>query len=164
VGRLGWTRLDWAVSRGCLEFLEREAFFTGVSGLEAREGHGDGPHEFPALLGIFHGVQLVQGFGEFDYEEGDEPVAKVRALGAMVQFMGAFEHFTPLGAAVAGFGPFKITAVPPVGEVLFGDGTAAELGGEDFLDFEQGMEPGEEFFAENAVGEAMIEFFADLSR
>ena len=71
------------------------------------------------------------------------------------------DKFVPLGAASAGVGPIGVAAAPPIGEVLFGERAAAEFFAEDFLDFGQGVEPGEKFGAVGAVFEAVIQFFAD---
>ena len=48
-------------------------------------------------------------------------------------------------------------------EVLFGDGAAGEVGGEDALDFGEGVEPGEEARVRLGVVEAAVELLAEVA-
>ena len=116
------------------------------------------------MFWVLHFVQFIQGFGQFHDQEAAEvsgDVGAVRAGSFFIECAALLDEFLPLGAAREGGGPFGITAAPPVGEVVLGEGASAEFFGEDALDFGQGIEPGEEFGAVGAVVEAMVEFIAD---
>ena len=132
--------------------------------LEAGEGAGNHLENFPALFGIFHFVEFIDGLGEFYDQVGAEIIGDVGAVAGgslLIERATLFEEFVPLGAAFASVGPIGVAAETPIGEVVFGEGASAEFFGEDALDFGQGVEPGEEFGAVGAVFEAMVEFIAD---
>ena len=57
--------------------------------------------------------------------------------------------------------PFGVAAVPPLGQALFVDGPAAEIGGQDRLDLRLRVEPLQQGAAWRALVEAAVEFFAD---
>jgi hypothetical protein len=57
--------------------------------------------------------------------------------------------------------PVAEAAVFPFGEVLFGDGTVIEVGGEDGFGLGEGVEPGEDEFGGDIVVELEVKFFAD---
>jgi hypothetical protein len=57
--------------------------------------------------------------------------------------------------------PVAEAAAFPVGEVLFGDGTIVEVGGEDGFGLREPVEPGEDEFGGDIVVELEVKFFAD---
>jgi hypothetical protein len=74
------------------------------------------------------------------------------------------EVFTDVDGGVEEFAveePFLKAALTPGAEVLWGDAHAVESLGDDFLDFGQGVEPGEDVVGFLAVVEADVEFVAD---
>lgn len=132
--------------------------------LEARQDAGNHLQDFPALRGIFHFVEFIDGLGEFDNQKGAEIAGDVLAAAAgsfLIEFATAFDEVLPLGAAIAGGGPIGVAAAAPIREVVLGEGACAEFFGEDTLDLGLGVEPGEEFGAVGAVIEAAVYFVAD---
>ena len=126
------------------------------------------------LGGADHGAALLVGIG------GDEDLANEAAeseesgiggafgkgdgagdLGEVVGFLG------DLGGPVAGVfvaQPILEPALAPLAEVVLGDGASVEIVLEDFFDFGEGVEPGDETGADFAVGEAAVELIADEAR
>ena len=65
------------------------------------------------------------------------------------------------GEGVLAEEPVAVATEAPLGEVCGGDGAAVEVGGEEGLDFGEGIEPVEEGWGQFAVVEAVVELFAD---
>ena len=117
-----------------------------------------------ALVGIFegaHGLDVDREFGGHDggdvFGDGDAVAGGVEA-----EFGGLFGGPAGLFAQELVAGPIEVAAVAPLGEVLGADGMAAELFGNEFLDFGEFVQPFEDGWAAFAVFEAGIELFADL--
>jgi len=58
--------------------------------------------------------------------------------------------------------PVPVRAFAVLGEVLFEDGLAFEIGGHEGLDLRQGVEPLDEALGWFGVAEALIELFSDF--
>jgi hypothetical protein len=56
--------------------------------------------------------------------------------------------------------PFQMAGLPPIREILLGNGPAVEVVVQDLLDLGQLIEPGEDFGAGESVFEAMAELIA----
>ena len=88
-------------------------------------------------------------------------VGKVR--GDAFEVVGIGRRFPDLMEDIPAGLPLGITAQAPLGEVLGTDGFAVEEGGDDLLDFREGVEPCDEGDAGNVVLKAEIEFLAKLA-
>ena len=120
------------------------------------------------------GAELVQGgfvqLGTLGGEDGGH--AKADGVGEMVghgRGLGDGLEVVPAGGEVVGVvpdffvdEPVLVTALTPVGEVLFGDGAVVEELGEGFLDLRQGVEPLDEDFAFGAILQAGVELSANI--
>ena len=101
--------------------------------------------------------------GVTDGEEGDQVPDQIAASGGVGfggrggQFTGLLEEF------LTGLG-FDEAAVAPFIEVLFGDGFAAKVAGQDGLDLGRGIEPSEDGGGVFVRGETLVEFRAESER
>ncbi len=148
-----WFGCDCACDFG----LEQEDFAVAGAGvLQSAEFAAEALEMFRAFGGVGYSGEAFEFFGEFEGEllfgEGGDAAGALGgvAFGALV---GEFAE------AVATFllpQPVLKAAVAPLGEVVFGDGTASEAMGEDAPDFRQGVQPGNEFTAEGAVVQALV--------
>jgi hypothetical protein len=77
-------------------------------------------------------------------------------LDDLVQLAGALGELAGLAQPFLAQAPFAEAALAPLGEVLFGDGRAVEMGLEDFADFGLAVEPGQQSFALLAVVQAPV--------
>jgi len=116
-----------------------------------------------ALVGIFegaHGLDVDREFGGHDggdvFGDGDAVAGQVEA-----EFGGLFGGPAGLFAQELVAQPIEVAALAPFGKVLGADGPAGELVGDDFLDFGELVEPGDEGRAQFAVFKALVELFAD---
>jgi len=116
-----------------------------------------------ALVGIFegaHGLDVDREFGGHDggdvFGDGDAVAGGVEA-----EFGGLLGGPAGLFAQELVAQPIDVAAFTPFGEVLGADGPAGELVGDDFLDFGELVEPGDEGRAQFAVFKALVELFAD---
>ena len=134
-----------------------------VVSAEAGEFVGEVAELAESLFGIFHGSQGVDVEGEFGgndvgdvFGDGDASAAGIEAqVGRLLG--GPAGLFAEELVAL----PVYVTAVAPLGEVLLADGVAAELFGDEFLDFGELVEPFENGFGEFAVFEALANLLAD---
>ena len=115
----------------------------------------------------FLGVDFVLGeevfglAGEFEGEEGGETVAVSPAIGGVFQDFGLFGEAFGEVLGVLEAEPVLVAALFPFAEVGFVDGAAAEVFGQDGLDFGEGVEPVEDFGGGLAVFEAVADLFAE---
>ncbi len=100
----------------------------------------------------------AQGDGERGGEEGGGGGGVARVI---LEGGGLLAEVGEPGAGLLELEPVGEAAAAPFGEVLFSDGAAVEVGGEDGLDLGEGIEPGEEGGGGLAVVEAGIELVAD---
>ena len=139
--------------------VEGEAFVVLFTAAQGEDGRVEG-FELAQVLDVLAAGAAVPGLetvGEVGVEDGEE-VFGVHATGGIVggalgAIGGAGEEFTvelPLDEA----------AIAPIGEVLLGDRTASEVGGEEVGDFGEAVQPISEVAGEFTVFEAVIEFFA----
>jgi hypothetical protein len=150
---------------GILAFaLQADAFAVVVAAADAIEGADEGEDALFAALG--------DGFGQ----DGDEEPAQGEGLqlgatvGEGLLAVADLEGIEFLAEVAEGFAeeffvfPIDVAALPPFAEVLLGDGAALEVFGEDGFHFGPGVEPGEKGASDFAVGETLVEGFADRTR
>ncbi len=109
------------------------------------------------------GIGATVPFGDGGRVAGGEELGEVVGHGATsLGELGGVATGGPrlLKQDMAGM-PFAKTALAPVGQVGLVDGAITETGGEDSADVGVLIEPDEEVGAEFAIGEAMIELFAN---
>ena len=135
-----------------------------VVAAEAGEFAGEQSELAEMLFGVFDGSQGMDVNGKLGGHDGGDVFSDGDAFagGVQAEFGGLLGGPAGLFAQKLMANPFDIAAFTPFGKVLWADGKAGELFGDDFLDFGQLVEPGDEGFAEFAVFEAAVEFFADV--
>jgi hypothetical protein len=102
--------------------------------------------------GVAGAKDVAQGVGEVFL------AGEVHLFAVGFDFLDVHEGFVGEFLAVLPFGKASQT---PVAEVLFADGVALKLGGQDGFDLGEGVEPGEEGVGGLVVGEAAVELFAE---
>ena len=134
-----------------------------VVAAEAGEFAGEQTELLEALFGVFDFSQGMDVESEFGRHDGGDVFGDGDAVagGVQAEILGLFGGPAGLFAQELVARPIEVAAFAPFGKVLRADGQAGELFGDDFLDFGQLVEPGDEGFAEFAVFEAAVEFFAD---
>ena len=116
----------------------------------------------PAVLGFGGGSEDVAGGeGEASGEHGGEFFGEDRGRGAGMERVGVFGELGEVEAGLLEALPIQEAALFPAGEVGLGDGFGVEVGGEECLDFREGVEPVGEEFGFVAVIEALVELVAD---
>jgi hypothetical protein len=123
---------------------------------------GQGAEFLGEGLGDF-AVPMVEEGGVAAGEDGGEMVDEAGAVlvgSGLREFGGVHGQVLGLTEELGVNLPGKEAAGAPFAEVLFADGVAVELGGEDGLDLGEGVEPGEEGLARLGVGEAVVELGA----
>ena len=139
-------------------FFDGDATGVEVAAAEGDDIGGEGAEAAEFSLGL---LGWHEGMGDSGKAEGEplyEFVAEVEggsragAIGFVRggEFEGVLAHL-PVAEPV--LGPFV--------EVLLGDGSAAELSGEDAFDLGEGVNPGEELVVRFGIGEAVVEFLAN---
>jgi hypothetical protein len=139
------------------------AFFGEVAAAQAGElaGQLEEGGELGGVVGRAGGELLkgaAQGDGERGGEDGGEGVV---LAGDLLEAGGFLADGAEPGAGLLVAEPVGIAALFPVAEVGFVDGAAAEVGGEDGLDFGEGVEPGDEGRGRLAVVEAGVELVTE---
>jgi len=116
----------------------------------------------PAFFGVgFLADERGSDAGEFHGRQAGVAVADALAVGGIIQFFMAVGEDGDEGTAFLEAQPFEITALPPFGEVLLGDGTALELLFEDRPNVGEAIEPFDQISAWLGVSEAERQFVAD---
>ena len=113
---------------------------------EAGEFAGEAA-EFPEpLFGVFDGAHCLDVDGEFGGEDGGDVFGdgNAFAVGVEAEIFGLLVGPAGLFVQELVAGPIEVAAFAPFGEVLRADGQAGELFGDDFLNFRQLVEPGDE--------------------
>jgi len=118
-------------------------------------------------LALFGGVGAVEGLGK-EAVKGDQDgdggaVGQSDRPGAGIEIIGLFDELGDPGTGLIVPQPILEAALAPVAEILFGDGTSAEIGSETFLGVGKSIEPVDKAGAGFAIGEAMVQLFADVS-
>ena len=127
---------------------------------------GQGAEFLGEGLGDF-AVPMVEEGGVAAGEDGGEMVGEAGAVlagGGLREFSGVLGQVLGLAEELSADLPREEAAGAPFAEVLFADGVAAKLGGEDGLNLGEGVEPGEQGLAKLGVGEAVVELFAEGER
>ncbi len=108
---------------------------------------------------VFGRGQGLGGGGEVESDPLDEFVGEA---GGGTEVRGGARGEISGGEGESVLAQFPLAeAVPgPFVQVLFGDGTAGEIRGDEGLDFGQGIEPGEDVVVALALVEAAVELFA----
>jgi len=134
-----------------------------VVAAEAGEFAGEAAELTESFFGVFEGAHRLDVEGEFGGHDGGDVFGdgNARAGGVDSEFGGLLGGPAGLFAQELVADPIKVAALAPFGEVLRADGQAGELVGDDFLDFRQLIEPGDERGSGFAVFEAGVELFAD---
>ena len=134
-----------------------------VVAAEAGEFAGEAAELSEALFRIFDVAHCLDVEAEFGGHDGGDVFGDGDALagGVQAEFGGLLGGPAGLFAQELVAKPFEVAAFAPFGKVLGADGPAGELVGDDFLDFGQLIEPGDEGGSEFAVFEALVELFAD---
>jgi hypothetical protein len=107
---------------------------------------------------IFDHIQLVHVIEQFGNHYAFDPATEA-GLGFEVRIF--FCEMQNSGAGFPVAKPIMVTAVTPFGNVVLGDGPAAEVLGQHGFDFGQLIEPGDGVFAEDSVEQLLIQLFAD---
>jgi hypothetical protein len=144
--------------------LQAQAFTGVVAAVNAIEGADEGEDALFLALGdgLGHG-----GEEETAKDEGLEFRAPVGDGLLAVADLEGIEFFAEIAEGFTEeffLFPIDVATLTPFAEVLLGDGAAFELLGEDGLHFGLGVEPGEKGAGDFAVGEALVERFADGAR
>jgi hypothetical protein len=145
------------VSLAHASFFEAEADLILVGTEKGGDGVGDF-YEFGG--GGFIGRDGVEHF--HDAGGSDAGGAPGEGAGAETgEIPGVFGEVFVAGEGFLFLLPAFEAAGAPLGEVLFANGHAIELGGEDFFDAHEAVEPGEDVGGGLVVFEAAVELFAD---
>jgi len=112
---------------------------------------------------VVRAVPTGEGGGVPDGHGGGHAVQEP-AVGGGVQFLGIGGEVADVFEQVLTGLPFEEAALAPFIEVLFADGFASEVAGQEVLDVGRGIEPVEEDAAILVVGEAEVEFIAQGAR
>ncbi len=118
------------------------------------------------LGGADDGTALFDGIGR-DADAVDEAAdGEERGIGGAIverdvagivfEVVGFLDDLRGPSAGVLVAEPILEATLAPFAEVLFGDRASAEILEQDFLDFGEGVEPGDEFGADLAIGETVV--------
>jgi len=133
-----------------------------AQGFYVLEGRAD---VLEPLARIGAGFKELLGFGE---EAGDEnvgePAGDVGAIGGIAKFVGDIDKLANLFVDLLVALPIAESALAPIGEVLFIDGTGLEVPCEEFLYFREAIKPFEESGAGLGVLDAGVELVTDQAR
>ena len=122
---------------------------------------GNGVGDFEGVAGgTFLRRNGVEEFQDMGGGNGGGATGKASPGGAG-NLGGLFSEEVEAGDGFLFFLPADEAGGAPVGKVWLVDGRGGELGGEDFLDGREGVEPGEDVGGAPSVFEAAVEFFAD---
>ena len=112
---------------------------------------------------VFGAIPTGQKAGELPRNDGSEMFGEI--------MVGGGAHRAGIGGEAAGFVehfllglPFEEAALAPFVEILFADGLAGEVIGEEGRDTGDGIEPFEELGAVHVLGEAQVELRAESER
>jgi len=157
-GGLG-ARLRPAVGGGRLHFLSFRELVDPVQGGKV-PGEGVQDAQLDAEGFVVAAIPAGEEVGVTNGEEGDQ-ISDQIAGGGGVGFGGIGGQRSGLLEKLLAGLRFDEAALAPFVEVLFGDGLAGEVAGQDGLDVGRGIEPLEEGGAVLVGGEALIEFDAE---
>ena len=145
-------------------FFEAEFFGLVADAAQLGELLG-GANDGTTLLGIVGGDENALKEATEGEQGGDGgAVGEGDGAGVTGQIIGFLDELCDPGAGILVAQPIFESTLPPLAEVLFVDGTSAEAGFKDFLDFRQAVEPLDEGGAEFAIGEPAVELFANGAR
>jgi hypothetical protein len=85
------------------------------------------------------------------------------AVGGSGQFMGVGGEFARLGQGFEPSLPVEVATGFPIGQVLLVKRASVKVGGQDLLNFGQGVEPSDQSPAGLAIVQALIELVADFA-
>jgi len=139
------------------------AFFGEVAAAETGKlaGQLEQGGELGGIVG-WAGGKLLEGAAKGDGERGGEDGGEgVVFASDFLEAGGFLADGAEPGAGLLVAEPVGVAALFPVAEVGFIDGAAAEVGGEDGLDFGEAVEPGDKGRGRLAVVEAGVELVAD---
>lgn len=165
-GDLDDVALVFVASHGELFITLAEAFF-GKTDAGAAEF---GLVESSRRIGIFDDVfrdalSIMSAAQELKHMDGGDGGGGMRnsavsGLGRIGRELGEvfnFFQFLPVGK------PLTITGGTPIGEILSINGRCLELGGQDFFDGGEFIEPGQDLVAPLAIQEAEVDLLAEIS-
>lgn len=127
------------------------------------EGRGDGATFYEDFRGQLFGAGVLDKFEDFAGGNSSSGGGEI-AAGGFGEASGVFAHFFRLGDVFPFLAPSLIAGLPPVGEVWGVDGFGVKVGGEDFFDSREFVEPCEDFGIAFAVVDAEVELFPDVVR
>lgn len=133
-----------------------------VIAADAGEFTGDLSEFVPAFFGVADFMEGVHVGHEFGGDHVGDEFGEIDFAFVSTEVVGLFGGGTDLGADFLVAEPIDVAAFFPFGEVLLADGVSGELGGDEFLDFGESVEPLGEDFAFFAVFEAPIKLFTDV--
>jgi hypothetical protein len=146
-----------------VSLLDTDFFvFKADGGLFDTGEGGDGKASFGEVGGVdfFTGsfFEMFQNFAGDNGSGGSGDLAATSAGNVGCPFL----EFPDVGEGFLVLEPALKPAETPFGEVFWADGRAIELGGEDLLDFGEGVEPAQNVVSGVIVFEAAVELVADV--
>jgi len=141
-------------------FLDLDAAGVEVAAAEADDVLGEETEGFASFFKFGRGLGLPvhRGLGVVEGEEAEKGIGK--AIGGPGEIAGVGGQFAGLLEELLVAEPFAVAALFPFGEVLGADGAAAEVVGEDGLNFGDFVEPFGDLDGGLASIEELIGFFA----
>jgi hypothetical protein len=116
----------------------------------------------PTGLGVGLGsYESLGGGGVLEAKPAGEFVGEVAGEGLLVRAKGLVEGAEEVEGILADE-PIAVAALFPFSEIRRGKGARGKIGGEEGLDFREGVEPLENGLAGLAVAEADVELFAQM--
>jgi hypothetical protein len=144
--------------------LKPQTFGIAVGPTQLRELLGDRDDGFGLLRRIVGSKGLLEQTTERHGERDGGTIGQVVRTGVIVQLVGFLDELRDPVAGLLVAQPILEAALFPFGEVGLIDGASVEVGGEGVFDFGEAVEPVDEAGAGLAIGEAVVEFFADGAR
>jgi len=151
-----------SVGGGRLFFLSFRDLVDPVQGGEV-PGEGMQDAQLDAEGFVVAAIPAGEEGGITDGQEGDQ-IADQIAAGGGVEFGGIGGQRGGLREEFLAGLRFDEAAIAPFIEILFGDGLAGKVAGQDGLDVGRGIEPMEEGGAVLVGGETAVEFSAEAAR
>jgi hypothetical protein len=151
---------------GAVELVlpQKQTLFASVIIPEARQGNGELPEKFKALVVVFYPVQLIQSLADFDKQDRSQMSRGVQTflrVARLIQGAGGFDDLPPVLATFAAVQPIGVAGAAPIRNVLVSDEAPAEMFGENALNFRKAVEPFGQRDGEVAVFQLLVEFIAN---
>jgi hypothetical protein len=119
--------------------------------------------ERPALAGIHYFAQALTGQGVIGGDNGGQMVCDL-ALASLGELARLGQEEGSLGQDLLPEEPVAVGPLFPLGEVGLANRPGGKDGGQQGLDFRQGVEPGDDLFGGLAIAQTGVDLFAKQMR